>query len=124
MSYRLMVVVAWVFCFSACGDDTKPPAADSQVAIPDRNLGDRSLPDRGLPDKSLPDKSLIDYRPCFDATPPECPQHTAISPHVTCVCFGVFVYNVAVQFPDCKAPMEMHCCPGTQSPNCETPGQD
>ena len=36
MSHRLMVVIAWVFCFSACGDDTKPPAADSKVAVPDQ----------------------------------------------------------------------------------------
>jgi hypothetical protein len=134
MSHRLLLVFACALSVSACSDDTVPVPVDHKVAVPDRSVDqkvavpdrsvDQKVADRGLPDKATPDRSLVDYRPIFDGTPPECPQHTAIAPNAPCTCFGVFVYNVAVQFPDCQAPMEMHCCPNTSSPNCEMPGED
>jgi hypothetical protein len=123
---RSLIVACCMLCFSsfACSDDTKAPTPDRQITPDVSKAPDKTVVDQRLPDKLLPDRSLIDYKPYFDATPPDCPQHTAIAPNVPCICFGVLVYNVAVQYPDCKAPMEIHCCPGTMSPNCETPGED
>jgi hypothetical protein len=125
---RLMIVLLCFSLCAACSDDTKVSTPDRKVASDVTQTldkaPDKTSADKAVPDKMQPDRSLIDYKPYFDGTPPDCPVHTAIAPNVPCICYGVLVYNVAVQFPECKAPMEMHCCPGTLSPNCETPGED
>jgi hypothetical protein len=112
---RFLTLAALIFV--ACSDDTlKKPSADLQIVkdMPPANA-DKAAADKGTPDKVVPDKAVA------DKPPPECPQHTNLADKVPCICFGQLVYNVAAQYPECKSPQEIHCCPGASAPKCETP---
>jgi hypothetical protein len=100
--------------------DSAHVASDLAPSIPDKATKDLSTTDS----HRTPDRTATDHRPWFDGTLPECPQHTNLVPKVPCLCFGQYVFDVAAQYPECKPPMEIHCCPGTSSPNCEDPGNE
>jgi hypothetical protein len=121
--YLSTLALAMTSLLAACSDDSvEPPVADTAVVNdmapgPDQKQAPDTKPGPDI--KAAADTTAPDYRPFFDGTPPACPPHTNLATKVPCMCYGTLVYNVAVQYPECQPPKEVHCCPGAQAPKCE-----
>ena len=113
---RLTVLIMSAVCLmlaSGCSDDTKNPVPDQAV------VDTQPTPDVAKPDKPVPDKQTPDKVPSFDFKVPNCKYEVNLVGLEPCMCGTTLVYDVKAQYPDCRSPQIVKCCPLEGKPKCE-----
>jgi hypothetical protein len=109
----LFVSAACLMLASACADDTKTPQ-DMTPAVDTQPTPDVAKPDTQKPDLQVPDKV-----PHFDFKVPTCKFEVNLASLVPCMCGTTLVYDTQAQYPECRAPQVVKCCPLDGKPKCE-----